>query len=154
MIASVTAFLVDYLKGKPIADVLLLALLGVVVVQMNGQREDEKVRRESIGESHKMFHDVLKEKDERDDRRTELLLSVLTGIKQETKAVKQEAQKTTEAVQSIPKAAKAAAEKLEETNEHNNPPGLDRTSTDKLFDGDVTYKILRGEPADGNFINP
>jgi thymidylate synthase len=113
MLGELLKPIVDYLKGQPFNNVLIAALLGVIVwAQMD--------RREQARESHNTFHQVLKERDARDDKKTDQLISVLTGVRQEQK-------KTTAAVNSIPEAtAKIAADKIEEAKAaESGTPGID-----------------------------
>jgi hypothetical protein len=76
----------EYLKNKPVTDVLLLAMLAII--WFSGEKRDK-----SAAEAHRMVHSLMNERDDRDDRRTDKLISLLTGIKQEvrhtTAAVKQ-----------------------------------------------------------------
>ena len=97
----------EYLGKQPFQNVLTAALLGVIVwAQMD--------RRQQASESHSMFHQVLKERDERDDRKTEQLISLMTGLKTEQK-------KTTAAVKEIPEAAATAAAKVVEEKQAAQP---------------------------------
>lgn len=97
ILGPVITFLADYLKNKPFTDVLLVIGIGVFLWMDWGHRETAK-------DAHAMVRQVLHERDEREDERTDKVIAALTGVKNEVK-------RTTAEVAKIPEAtAKAAAD--------------------------------------------
>lgn len=102
-INSIVDFLKEYLKNKPFTDLLMLVGIGVFLwmESEHGKRADH---------AHSRVKEILAARDEaeekraeRDDERTDKIIAVLTGVKQEVK-------KNTAATREIPAAtAKAAA---------------------------------------------
>jgi hypothetical protein len=112
MLSSIVQFFADYLKGKPITDVLLIVFIAVFLWI-------EKGHGERTTEAHQVLHKILQERDaneqlrtDSNERNTKLIVTALTGVKQEMKANTAEVKKTTVAVKEIPEAAAVAAKKI------------------------------------------
>jgi hypothetical protein len=78
MLEPILKFFAEYLKNKPFTDVLLIVGIGVFLWIDYGHRQ-------SAGEAHSMVRQVLHERDDREDSRTDKIITALTGIKTEQK---------------------------------------------------------------------
>lgn len=107
-LAELLKLLVEYLKGQPFMNVLVVLLLGAFCADRYYETTyREPARAARAAEAHKVMREVIADHDAVAERNADRIVSVLTGVKQEQK-------KTTAAVQSIPEATAVAANKIVE----------------------------------------
>ncbi len=115
--------LADFIKARPINETIMLGVLLLLCWSTYDRRQQAK-------ESHATFHEVLKERDAREEQRTGQLIDVFNGLTREqrkttaaVKEVKAETVEVKEATKAIPTAAAAAAEKVIDAKP--DKPGLE-----------------------------
>jgi len=96
-------FLVSYLREKPFSDALMCILIGVFMWSEanHGARTDK---------AHGSLREVMKERDEANERNTDKIIAALTGVKQEVKKLPQA---TVAAQKMVSDEAASAADKPE-----------------------------------------
>jgi len=94
MIDKIVAFFAEYLKGRPITDVLLIVLIGQAIWV-------ESVRRGATDHAHDVMRSYLRDVRDEADKNADRLVSVLTDIKHDQKKAVEAAKTTAEATSAI-----------------------------------------------------
>lgn len=105
MLDSIVKFFADYLRGRPITDVLLIVLIGQAIWV-------ESMRKQTTDHAHDMVRSYLKDVRDESDKNADRLVSALTELRHGQRLVVEAQQRTTAEVAKIPEAAATAAAKI------------------------------------------